>query len=99
VSWDLQEVSPEQAITDRQPKKAQVTLNDGSRITLAHPSVSGDSLTGFWRETRVSVPLTLVSGIAVQQIDVVPTVLASVVGGILIVGAVGYVVHCDPFCP
>jgi hypothetical protein len=91
VSWDVQEVSPEQALDEQQAKKARITLTDGSRITLAHLSVSGDSLTGFWRDDRVSVPLARVSEVAVYDLDVVGTVVVVSLGVALLAA---FIVGC-----
>ena len=90
VSWDVQEVSPEQAVTEQQPKKARVSLSDGSQMTIAYPSVSGDSLTGFVGDDRVSVPLARVSEVALYDLNVVGTaVLVSLAVASLAVWIVG----------
>jgi hypothetical protein len=103
VSWDVQEVSPEQAVTEQQPKKARVSLSDGSQMTLAHPSVSGDSLTGFVGDDRVSVPLARVSEVALYDLNVVGT---AVLAGLAVASLAVLLADCADgdqgymdFCP
>lgn len=46
TSWRLQQISPAQLISEKQPSKIRVTRSDGTRIVLTQPRLSGDSLIG-----------------------------------------------------
>ena len=45
--WQVQSVSPEQAITEDQPSKVQITLSDSSELEMEQPRIVGDTLRGM----------------------------------------------------
>ncbi len=47
TSWQVQSVSPEQAITEDQPSKVRVTLTDSSTVEMEQPRIVGDTLRGL----------------------------------------------------
>ena len=110
-SWHVQEVSPQQLITEDQPGKIRVTLTDGSQIVLEQPRVSGDTLIGCEVQSRqrcpsdpgallrsgqqVSIALSDVRDVAIQRADFGKTA-ALIVIPLLVVGAV--VVLFSGFC-
>ncbi len=106
-SWYVQEVSPQQLITEDQPGKIRVTLTDGSQMVLEQPRVSGDTLIGCEVQTRqrcpsdpgallrsgqqVNIPLSDVTDVAIQRTDAGKTT-ALIFGMVLVVGAAVLVV-------
>ena len=95
-SWWVQEVSPQQLITEDQPEKIRVTLTDGSQMVLEQPRVSGDTLMGKFapkdfapsaqvqlkRGEQVNIPLSDVTDVAIQKTDP-----GKIFGMVLVVGA------------
>ena len=47
TSWQVPPVSPEQAITEDQPSKVRVTLNDSTQLEMEQPRMVGDTLRGL----------------------------------------------------
>ena len=45
-SWQVPPVSPEQAITEDQPSKVQITLSDSSTVEMEQPRIVGDTVRG-----------------------------------------------------
>ena len=103
-SWYVQEVSPQQLVTEEQPKKIRVTLTDGSQLQIEQPTVSGDTLMGYevrgrrYSGQQVNIPLSDVTDVAIQRTDAGKTT-ALIVGTVLVVGAavvvVGYLIVCS----
>ncbi len=46
TSWQVPPVSPEQAITEDQPSKIQITLSDSSTVEMEQPRIVGDTVRG-----------------------------------------------------
>ncbi len=103
-SWYVQEVSPQQLITEDQPEKIRVTLTDGSQMVLEQPRVSGDTLMGCQlfevqgqqRCPIVSIALSDVTDVAIEKIN---PVKVSVV--VLVVSAFYFGLRAlySDFCP
>ena len=99
-SWYVQEVSPQQLITEEQPGKIRVTLTDGSQMVLEQPRVSGDTLMGKFapkgfapsaqvqlkRGEQVNIPLSDVTDVAIQKTDAGKTFVRVAVVGAAVVG-------------
>ena len=109
-SWYVQEVTPQQLVTEGQPKKIRVTLTDGSQVVLEQPRVSGDTLMGkfapkgvapsaqvFVRGEQVSIPLSDVTDVAIQRTDAAKTTKL-IVWTVLVVGAAVVVVAYSIVC-
>ena len=47
TSWQVQPVSPEQAITEDQPSKIQLILSDSTMVEMEQPRIVGDTLRGL----------------------------------------------------
>ena len=47
TSWQTQEVSPEQLVTERHPEAIRVTLSDSSRLEVISPVMVGDTVVGM----------------------------------------------------
>ncbi len=108
-SWYVQEVGPQQLITEDQPGKIRVTLTDGSQVVLEQPRVSGDTLMGriaskgvtpsgeMFVSEQMSIPLSDVADVAIQKTDAGKTT-ALILGTVVVVGAavvgVGYLIVC-----
>ncbi len=96
-SWYVQEVSPQQLVTEEQPEKIRVTLADGSQLELQLPRVSGDTLMGYevrgrrYSGQQVNIPLSDVTDVAIQRTDAGKTT-ALIFGMVLVVGAAVLVV-------
>ena len=61
ASWQVQEVSPQQALGDRPADEARLTLIDGNRIVMEQPRVLGDSLTGIYADRQITISLNAVT--------------------------------------
>ena len=101
-SWHVQEVSPQELVTEEQPKKIRVTLIDGSQMEIEHPRVSGNTLIGCEVRDRrycpsdpgallesgrqVSIPLSDVRDVAISKTDA-GKITMLIVGTVLVVGA------------
>ena len=108
-SWYVQEVSPQQLLTEEQPGKIRVTLTDGSQVVLQQPRVSGDTLMGrvagkgrtpsgeMFVSEQMSIPLSDVADVAIQRTDAGKTT-AFILGTVVVVGGavvlVGYLIVC-----
>ncbi len=104
-SWHVQEVSPQQLITEEQPGKIRVTLTDGSQVVLEQPRVSGDTLMGrvagkgvtpsgeMFVSEQMSIPLSNVTDVAIQKTDPGKTFSAVVVVGAAVFLA-AYLIVC-----
>jgi hypothetical protein len=46
MTWEVQELSPEQVVEHEHPSALHVLLTDGSWVVLEQAEISGDSLTG-----------------------------------------------------
>ena len=96
-SWYVQEVSPQQLVTEEQPEKIRVTLTDGSQLQIEHPRVSGDTLMGYevrgrrYSGQQVNIPLSDVTDLAIQRTSAGKTT-ALIFGMVLVVGAAVLVV-------
>ena len=66
LTWQPQEVSPEQALGDGQPDKVRLTLIDGNRIVMEEPRILGDSLTGVYSGRQVTIPLSAVTEVELR---------------------------------
>ena len=106
-SWWVQEVSPQQLVTEDQPEKIRVTLTDGSQVVLEQPRVSGDTLVGcqlfeVQGQQRcpsdlgaVSIPLSDVTGVAIEKTNPVKVFIVLLVVGGAVVGLVACCTCCD----
>jgi hypothetical protein len=89
TKWQVQQVSPEQLITQHQPEKLRVSLVDKTEVVLQRPEMRGDSLYGVRDESGLrldyasgrppshgapaALPLTDVEKVAVRKIDPITT--------------------------
>jgi hypothetical protein len=86
TTWQTQELTPEQVIAQEQPEQVLVKLADGSKVVLAQPRVSGDTLSGFDGTEPYRVPLADVSAIELKESDSGLTVLF-IAGTVVVVAA------------
>jgi hypothetical protein len=91
-SWRMEQAAPEQVLHQRTPTEVRVTRADGSQLVLAHPSVSGDSLTGFSSGAPRGVPMADIGAIATRHGNAGKSVLLGVgiLGGAIAIGAIAY---------
>ena len=54
TGWQTVQVSPEQLVSEQQPKKVRVTRQDGTRVEVDHPTVADDTLHGTIRRATVT---------------------------------------------
>jgi hypothetical protein len=47
TGWQVETVSPEQAISQKHPDEIRVTLSNSSRVKLQQPALEGDTLVGL----------------------------------------------------
>ena len=95
MSWQTQEITPEQVLAEKQPDKVRVTLTDGSQVEVYQPRVSGDTLMGLREGQQVSIPLASVTQLELREGDTGKSIAAAgiVVGvGALLVG--GFFIWC-----
>jgi hypothetical protein len=99
AAWHQQEVSPQEAIRDKEPDRVRVTLADGTRREYWEPRIEADTLRGFQTEPASAryngeavaeaepAALADVTEIEIRQTDTVGTVvgisLVVVVGGLI----------------
>ena len=105
-SWYVQEVSPQQLVTEEQPGKIRVTLTDGSQVVLEQPRVSGDTLMGNAPKVapsgkvvvsqQVNIPLSDVADVAIQRTDAGKTT-GLILGTLLVVGAAVFIIFITTF--
>ena len=83
TAWEVQQVSPGDLIERDHPSKVQLRHADGTRRTLRHPSVEGNSLVGAGRKDTVRVALADVNRVAVRKFSPLKTfgLTAVIVGG------------------
>jgi hypothetical protein len=55
TSWRTQRLAPQQLVSKKHPDSIRLTLTDSTVLELEHPLVSGDSIAGTSRGTRISV--------------------------------------------
>jgi hypothetical protein len=65
--WEVQELTPQQVITEMKPMRIRVIRTDSARLVFARPQIAGDSVIGSVPGRRMSVPLSEVVGISVQK--------------------------------
>jgi hypothetical protein len=89
ASWQVSPVSPEQAITEEQPSKIQLTLTDGSTVAMHQPVMVGDTVRGIIegppardapRGTKYTlverdIPLADIATLRVAKTDVAKSIL------------------------
>jgi hypothetical protein len=89
TKWQVQQVSPQQLLTQHQPEKLRVSLVDNTEVVLRQPEIRGDSLHGVRDESALrldrasgrppshgapaALPLADVEKVAVRKIDPVTT--------------------------
>ena len=100
MSWKVETVSPEQFISRKQPAHVRVTRTGGTRVDLAQPRISGDSLvgmTGVMKDRLLSLPLSEVKSVAVEKLDAGKTVLAVSIP-VLVISIIYLVSTIDIYC-
>ena len=95
TKWQVQQVSPQQLLTQHQPEQLRVSLVDNTEVVLRRPEIRGDSLYGVRDESGLrlgaprrppshgapaALPLADVEKVAVRKIDPVTTGLLVGVG-------------------
>jgi hypothetical protein len=88
TKWQVQEVSPQQVLTQHQPEKLRVSLVDNMEVVLGQPEIRGDSLYGVRDEsglrpgaprrppshgTAAALPLADVEKVAIRTLNPVTT--------------------------
>ena len=89
TKWQVQQVSPQQVLTQHQPEKLRVSLVDNTEVVLRRPEIRGDSLHGVRDESELrldyvsgrppshgssaALPLEDVEKLAVRKIDPITT--------------------------
>jgi hypothetical protein len=75
--WGVTSVAPRAAVQDSRPRAVRVTTFQGSTVTLAEPTVRGDSLVGLLQHngnrTR-AVSLGDVASLETRRVDVPGTI-------------------------
>ena len=103
TSWKVPPVSPAQVITEDQPSKIQITLNDSSTMELEQPRLVGDTVRGLVKGpppegaqegaqyviSERDVLLLDIATLRVRKIDIGKT-LVSAVSVALVVGFLVY---------
>jgi len=74
TTWEVQELTPQQVITEMKPTRIRVTRTDSARLVLVRPQVTGDSVIGSVPGRRMTIPLSEVTGISVQKSNPLGTV-------------------------
>lgn len=87
VNWRYEMASPAQVINEQHPSTVRVLRQNGASVTLAAPSVVGDSLRGFGRDRsdRISIPLSDVREVSTSHFDPLKSL-----GMALLVGAAAF---------
>jgi hypothetical protein len=89
TKWQVQQVSPQQLLTQGQPEKLRLSLVDNTEVVLRRPEIRGDSLYGVRDESALrldyasgrppshgasaALPLADVEKVAVRKINPVTT--------------------------
>lgn len=90
TAWHTTSLQPQRFSADSSPERTRLTLNDGRRLTAAHPVLVGDSL--VWTNgTGSAVLASDVRKVEVRRSDATRTVVLAVaiVGG-LVGGFIAY---------
>ncbi len=74
TSWRVQSVPAAELFADRPPDRVRIDSQDGSRLTLGHPRLSGDSIVGLVKRDTTGIPLDAVDRVAVRRGDALKTV-------------------------
>jgi hypothetical protein len=112
TQWEVQQVSPQQLLTQGQPEKLRVSLVDSTEVVLRHPEIRGDSLYGVRDESALrldyasgrppshgapaALPLADVKNVAVRKINPVTTGLLVSVGAAAVYFAIELARVGDP---
>ena len=79
TKWQVQAVSPQQLLAERQPARVRITRADHTAIILRHPELVGDTLYGIARDSagpagpRQGVPLSDIAQVAIRRQDPLAT--------------------------
>jgi hypothetical protein len=79
TKWQVQAVSPQQLLAERQPARVRITRADQTAIILHHPELVGDTLYGIARAgagpagPRQGVPLSDIAQVAIRRQDPLAT--------------------------
>ncbi len=96
TAWKPLESPYQKALAERHGREVRVTRNDGGRVTLYSPLVSGDSLSGYGRKDPFADPHVLaladITAIETPHTRVLPAVLVAggLLVGLLVIAAVTY---------
>ena len=92
TKWQVQAVSPQQLLAERQPARVRITRADHTTIILRHPELVGDTLYGIGRDSagpagrRQGVPLSDVAQVAIRKQDPLATGLLALGSAALAAG-------------
>ena len=97
TAWHTTSLQPQQFSAEKSPRKARLTLSDGTRLTARHPVMVGDSL--VWADgssasprdsTRSAVLASSVRRVQVRRVDAGLTIGLVMLVGAAVGGAILY---------